>query len=151
MEYFNNKSETFLREIRKIEIYKSESVKYTDNFNGKFPSASDVLYTFDIVPESFSRQIDRKKTSDNYYHEISIEFPLLKLDSVNINKYQNNFNHKKFAVVLVSNSEKTLLGNEREPLKIEVFDHKKDDNSGSDEYTLSISGETIIAPKIQNI
>ncbi|MDR2205774.1 MAG: hypothetical protein LBE36_06440 [Flavobacteriaceae bacterium] len=151
MEQFNNKSETFFREIRKIEIYKSETVQYIDNYNGVFPNSNTALYVFDVVPDSFSREIKRKKTADNYYHEINIEFPLLKIDTANVGKYQSYFNDKKFAVILISNTEKTLLGNHREPLTIEIFDEKTDDNSGNDKYILSITGETIINPKLQNL
>ena len=52
---------------------------------------------------------------------------------------------------MISNTEKMLVGNDREPLTIEVLDNKKDDNSGTDEYNISITGETILTPKILNL
>ena len=151
MENFKNTAENFFREIRKIEIYNSDSVSYQDNFNGVFLNANLILYAFDVKPEDFSRNIPRKKRNGNYYHEIDLGFPLLKIDATNVEKYQSYFNQQKFAVVLVSNTEKTLLGNKLHPLTIEVLDNKKDDNSGTDEYNLSITGEAIITPKVQNL
>lgn len=151
MQTFNNKAENFFREIRKIEIYNSDSVSYLDNYNGVFPSPDSMLYEFDITPEDFSRKIQRKKANGNYYHEIDLGFPLLKLDATNVEKYQEYFNQQKFAVVLVSNTEKTLLGNRLEPLTIEVLDNKKDDNSGTDEYNLSITGDSILTPKVRSL
>ena len=148
MEYFNNKSETFFREIRKIEIYETSAVSYEDNFAGNFPDSEDIKYVFDIVPEDFSRKIARKTRNGNYFHDIDLGFPLLKMDKTNVEKYQEYFNKEKFAVVLISNSDKMMFGNDREPLKIEVLDNRKDNNSGNDEYYLSITGETIINPKI---
>ena len=148
MEYFNNKSETFFREIRKIEIYEASAVSYEDNFAGNFPDPEGIKYVFDIVPEDFSRKIARKTRTGNYFHEIDLGFPLLKMDKTNVEKYQEYFNKEKFAVVLISNTDKMMLGNDREPLKIEVLDNRKDNNSGNDEYYLSITGETILTPKI---
>ena len=148
MEYFKNISENFFREIRKIEIYSSDSVSYLDNYSGVFPSPDLMLYAFDITPDDFSRKIPRKKRNGNYFHDIDLGFPLRKLDPANVEKYQTYFNQQKFAVVLISNTERTLLGNARHPLTIEVLDNKKDDNSGTDEYNLSITGESLLTPKV---
>jgi hypothetical protein len=151
MEYLKNKSENFFREIRKIEIYNCESIDYMDYYTGNFPDVNNALFVFDIIPENFSRKIPRKKKDGNYYHEIDINFPLLQINSENVELYQNSFNDKKFAMVLISNTEKTMIGNEREPLTIEVLDNKKDDASGNDEYNLSITGESILNPLIVNL
>lgn len=148
MENFTNTAENFFREMRKVEIYNSEDIHYIENYNGEFPPADLIKYAFDVVPEDFSRKIQRKTRSGNYYHEIDLGFPLLKMDKANVDQYQEYFNKRKFAVVLVSNTDRILLGNQIEPLKIEVLDNRKDNNSGTDEYYLSITGETIIDPKI---
>ena len=151
MEYFNNKSENFFREVRKIEIYNCNSISYIDNYKGIFPPEDSILYVFEIIPENFSRKNPRKKKDGNYYHEIDLGFPLLKIKKEDVEKYQSYFNERKFAVVVISNTEKMLVGNDREPLTIEVLDNKKDDNSGTDEYNISITGETILTPKILNL
>ena len=75
----------------------------------------------------------------------------MKIKKEDVEKYQSYFNERKFAVVVISNTEKMLVGNDREPLTIEVLDNKKDDNSGTDEYNISITGETILTPKILNL
>lgn len=151
MEHFPNKSESFYREIRKIEIYSAGTVSYMDNFYGAFPLPGSAVYIFDVIPQEFSRKIPRKKKDGDYFHEIDLGFPLLDMSESAVAKYQDYFNKQEFAAVLVSNTAKTLLGNDREPLKIEVLDNIKDDASGSDEFYLSITGETIIAPKIKDI
>ena len=69
----------------------------------------------------------------------------------NIELCYEKFNKKSFAVVLVSNTQKMVLGNDREMLKVEFLDNIKDDNSGNDEYTIAISGESIIPPKIKKL
>jgi len=149
MEHFKNKAESFFREIRSIEIYSASSVSYINNFNGIFPDPGTALYTFDITPESFSRNLSTKTQNGNYFTDIDISFPLLDMSEGSVLKCYAYFNRKSFAVVLISNTEKMMLGNSREKIKIEFIDNKKDDNSGNDEYTIAISGETIISPKIQ--
>lgn len=151
MEKFKNKSEKFYREIRSIEIYPAASVPYIDNFKGIFPNPDDCLYQFEIIPETFNRKIPTKTQNGNYFYEIDLNFSLLDLSATAKEKYQNNFNKKYFAVVLVSNVNKMLLGNDREKLKVEFIDGQKDDNSGTDEDTLAISGSTIIPPKIKDL
>lgn len=151
MEYFKNKAETFFREVRSIEIYNAEDVKYKDNFNGIFPNIANALYKFDIVPETYSRNIPTKTNSGNYYFDVDINFALLDLSKETIAKCYEYFNKKEFAIVLNSNTEKIMLGNDREKLKIEFIPNIKDDNSGTDESTIAISGETIVPPKSKKL
>lgn len=151
MEHFTNKAESFFREIRSIEIYNASDISYINNFNGIFPDPEIALYKFDIVPESFARKISTKTQNGNYFYDIDVSFPLLDMSASSIFKCYAYFNRKAFAIVLISNTEKMQLGNQREMVKVEIIDNKKDDNSGTDEYTIAISGDTIITPKIQNI
>lgn len=152
MEHFNNKAESFYREIRRIEIYQASDISYIDNFQGIFPDSNLCLYKFDVTnPESFAYKILTKTQNGNYFTDIDISFSLLDLSKDNIDKCYEYFNKKKFAIVLISNIEKMLLGNDREKLKVEFIDGKKNDASGSDECYISITGDTIINPKIQNL
>lgn len=149
MEYFKNESESFFREVRSIEIYAASAVKYINVFNGIFPDPKTALYKFDIVPESYSRGISTKTQNGNYFTDIDVSFPVLDMSKSTYDKSHKYFNKKKFAIVLNSNTEKMLLGNDREKIKIEFIDNKKDDNSGNDEFTITLSGDTIIKPQIQ--
>ena len=152
MEHFTNKSESFYREIRSIEIYNASDVSYIDNFQGIFPDSNLCVYKFDITtPESFTPKILTKTQNGNYFTDIDISFSLLDLSKDNIDKCYEYFNKKNFSIVLISNIEKMLLGNEKEKLKVEFIDGKKNDASGSDECFISITGDTIINPKIQNL
>lgn len=151
MEHFKNKAESFYREIRRIEIYKASDVTYINNFNGVFPNPELALYIFDIVPESYARKIPTKTQNNNYYFDIDVSFSLLDMSQENIDKCYKYFNKKDFSAVLITNIEKLLVGNDREKLKVEFIDNKKDDNSGNDECTITISGDTIIQPKIQSL
>ena len=151
MEHFPNKAESFYREIRSIEIYNASDVSYIDNFKGIFPNSNLCLYKFEIVPETFSPKILTKTQNGNYFTDIDISFSLLDLSKDNIDKCYEYFNKKNFSIVLISNIEKMLLGNEKEKLKVEFIDGKKNDASGSDECFISITGDTIISPKIKNL
>ena len=44
--------------------------------------------------------------------------------------------------------ERLILGNALFPLKIEVFDKIKNNNSGEDKIEIEIFGETILTPQI---
>ena len=147
MEHFKNKTEAFFREVRSIEIYNAKDLKYQDNFQGIFPNAEIALYKFDIVPESFSRNTPTKTNNGNYYFYVDINFAVLDLSKETIAKCYEYFNKRDFAIVLNSNTEKLMLGNDREKLKIDFINNTKDDNSGTDEATIAISGETIVPPK----
>lgn len=151
MEHFKNKAESFYREIRSVEIYKAAEISYIDNFNGIFPNPAMALYKFDIVPELYNSKIDTKTKNGNYFTDIDINFPLLDLSEQNVEKCYEYFNKKDFAIVLNSNLGKMMLGNDREQLKIEFLDNRKNDNSGNDECTISISGDTIIPPKAKSL
>ena len=151
MAHFKNKAESFYREIRSIEIYNGEDISFFQVFKGIFPSPDQVIFSFDIVPESYGRKISTKTQGGNYYTEIDVNFPLLDMSVENIELCYEKFNKKSFAVVLVSNTQKMVLGNDREMLKVEFLDNIKDDNSGNDEYTIAISGESIIPPKIKKL
>lgn len=148
MEHFPNKAESFYREIRSIEIYNASDVSYIDNFKGIFPNSNLCLYKFEIVPETFSPKILTKTQNGNYFTDIDISFSLLDLSKDNIDKCYEYFNKKNFSIVQNSNVEKMLLGNEKEKLKVEFIDGKKNDSSGSDECFISITGDSIINPKI---
>ena len=148
MEQFNNLAENFFREIRNIEIYESKDLRFEHQLKSVFPDTAKILYKIDIIPEDFSRKVQTKTKNGNYFFNIELGFPLLQMDLESVRKYFDYFNEKKFAVVLNSNTEKTMIGNDREPLKIEILDNKTDDDSGKDEFNMSITGETIIYPKI---
>lgn len=149
MEYFKNKAESFFREIRFIEIYNAADISYMDNFSGVFPVLQEPLYKIDIVPETFSRSLKTKKKDGNYFYDVDFGFPLLDLSKSD--ECYEQFNKEGFAVVLTSNTEKLMLGNDRELLTIEFIDNKKDDNSGNDDCNFSITGQTIIPPKVANL
>jgi len=151
MEEFINQSESFFREIRSLEIYRASDVSYINVFNGVFPDRKKALYIFNIVPETLSRSVNSKRRLKNDYTEIDISFPLLDLSPESIKKCEEYFNRKGFVIIEVTNTDKILYGNSREPLQIDFIDNRLNNNSGDDEYTIAISGETIIKPKIRNL
>lgn len=151
MEYFKNKSESFFREVRSIEIYKSSDISFDDNSKGIYPQAQQPLYKFDIPSDTFSRKLLTKTRSGNYFYDIDLGFPLLDLDPDVIEKCYEYFNRKGFAVVFITNVEKLLLGNDHEEITVEFIDGKKDDASGTDECNFSITGKTIIPPKYKKL
>ena len=151
MGHFKNIAESFYREVRRVEIYKAEDISYIDTFNGVFPDTEQIVVSFDIVPEGYDRGIRPKTQNGYYFTDINISFSLLDMSLDTVDKCNQYFNKKEFAIVLYSNIEKMLLGNDREKLKIEIIDYRKEDNSGNDEYTIAISGDTIIKPQTKYI
>ncbi|WP_313373742.1 hypothetical protein [Chishuiella sp.] len=147
MKYFDNKSESFFREIRKVIIYKASSINYINNLRGTIPQLMNAIYSFEVVPESFSYKIATKTQNKNYLFELEVNFPLLDLSIETVDFCFDSFNRDDFAIVFQTNSDQLLFGNDREPIKVEFIDNKKLDNSGNDEYTIALSGKSIIKPK----
>lgn len=145
MDLIINKSESFFREIRKIEIYKSTDLKYIDNFNGRFPTVSP-YYAFEVTPEAYDRNIGTKQRSRNNYYPVDLSFPLLDLSVKLRNTLYEKLNRRGFVVILYSNTEKMALGNSEEDLSVFFIDGIKDNNSGDDSFTINITGETIVPP-----
>ena len=148
MELINNKSEGFYREIRNIEVYRSDSLTFKENMAGTFPNESNMLYKFPVNAEDYERKIPTKLRSGNTFFDVDLNFPLLNLKKENRDKFYQQFNKRGFVVVLNSNTEKMVLGNKIEPLSIDFIDGMKDNASGSDQFNISITGETMIPPKI---
>ena len=146
-----NRSESFIREIRQVEIYPATAQTFQNNMNAALPDPAAKLYAFNVIPEEFERKIPTKKRSGNYFFDISLGFPLLEMTKELREELYQKFNRRDYMVVLVSNTEKTPLGNAREPLTVELLDGIKDDASGNDQFNISITGETLIAPKTANL
>lgn len=147
MKHFENKSESFFREIRKVIIYKASSINYINNLQGVIPQLMNAIYSFEVVPESFSYKMATKTQNKNYLFELEVNFPLLDLSFETVDFCFDSFNGDDFAIVFQTNSDQLLFGNDREPIKVEFIDNKKLDNSGNDEYTIALSGKSIIKPK----
>lgn len=148
MENISNKLENFVREIRNIEIYQSSALSFSDNMKGNLPNADDLQYVFKVNPEDFERKLPTKRQDGNNYFEVDVNFPLLAMTKTNRDSLYEKFNRKGFCVVLVSNTESIVLGNDREPLRIDFLDAIKDNASGDDQFNISVTGKTIIPPKI---
>ena len=151
MERIKNQAEKFYREIRSVEIYDAKSIPYIDVYNGIFPNNSTALYIFNVTPETLVQNITTKRVNKNDLTEYDITFSLLDLAKVTIETCEKNLNKKDFAIVMESNVEKILFGNDIETIRVDFIDNKKNDGSGEDECTISIIGQSIIKPKIFEI
>jgi len=144
MENISNKLENFVREIRNIEIYQSSALSFSDNMKGNLPNADDLQYVFKVNPEDFERKLPTKRQDGNNYFEVDVNFPLLAMTKANRDSLYEKFNRKGFCVVLVSNTESMVLGNDREPLGIDFLDGIKDNASGNNQFNISVTGKTLI-------
>lgn len=149
MPKFENKSESLFREIRKVIVYPASAFTYVNNLQGIFPQESNMLCSFNVIPENFSIKIATKTQNKNYFYELEANFPLLDLSDSTITYCFKHFNREDFVVVFETNTEQIIFGNDREQLKIEIIDNEKLNNSGDDEFTIVISGKSIIYPKRQ--
>lgn len=152
MQNYHNTPEDFFRELTGILIYDKEKISYIDQYNDKFPSPQDASHKFRVLPGSANRSIPTKLNNRNTIYSPDISFPVVDLSVNNRDKLYDDFNiFEAFAVVLVSNTEMMMLGNDRFPLSITVTDNIKDDGSGSDSFSINISGDTILPPSVYKI
>lgn len=145
MEIISN-ADGFVREIRSIEVYNASDVSFIDIHKGTVPQLQKIVVFKNIIPEDFNRTIKLKYNNDNLYFDIDILFALYTADTRLNSTTRVVFGKRKFAVKLITNADELWLGNDREPLTIDLQDSFKDDNSGTDKYEVSIYGSTIIDP-----
>lgn len=151
MTTITNTPEKFFREVRFVEIYPAHSLTFKQNMAGEFPPPEDLMHRIRVIPEDYDRSLATKKRSGNHFISIDLNFPLLDMSTALRAELYEKWNRTGFCVVLHSNTEKTALGNHLEPLTVEFLDGIKDDASGTDQFNISITGETIVTPKSLNI
>ncbi|MDV3662464.1 hypothetical protein CMU51_00115 [Elizabethkingia anophelis] len=152
MRHYCNLPENFIRELKGVLIYDKSKISYIDQYNNIFPQPEDALYKFRILPADPDRKIPTKLNEDNVSYSLDIVLSLVDLSIKNREEWYSKFNKfRKFAIVLVSNSEMVMIGNERYPMSITVTDNIKDDGSGNDSFGMNIYGDTIISPKMYKI
>ena len=134
----NNIPESFFREIRKIEIFNAQQYPYSQAIKSAPLSQNPIIVIQNIIPEEFEQNIKRKRDKGSYYFDINISLVINDLDSTN--ELNTLLNDKTFAMVLHNNiDERLILGNALFPLKIEVFDKIKNNNSGEDKIEIEMS------------
>lgn len=152
MQSFTNKPESFIRELTGILIFDKTKIPYLDQLRGKFPSPEDALYKYKVIPDDVDRSIPTQFSGGNPYYSPDITMSLVDLSVGNREKWYEDLNRfNKYAVILISNTEMMMLGNDRFPLNITVSDNISDDGSGTDSFTMRIYGDTIIPPKVHKI
>jgi len=152
MQNYCNKPEDFFRELKGILIYDKNQISYIDQLKGKFPQPDDAQFKFSVLPGDASRKIPTKLLSGNIYYQPDITISLVDLAVKNRDEWYESFNIlNEFAVVLVSNTEMMMLGNDRFPMSITVNDNINDEGSGNDSFSLNIYGDTILAPSVYKI
>lgn len=152
MHNYCNKPEDFFRELKGILIYDKSQISYIDQLKGKFPQPDEAKYKFSVLPGDASRKISTKNMAGNIYYQPDITVSLVDLTVKNRDEWYEYFNKfNDFAIILVSNTEMMMLGNERFPLSILIDDNMSDDGSGSDSFLLNIYGDTILEPTVYKI
>lgn len=152
MQNFTNLPENFIRELRGILVFDKSKISYLDQLAGKFPNPEEALYKYCVLPGDASRKIPTEFIAGNPYYSPDISMSLVDLTVENREQWYEELNRfHQFAVILVSNTEMMMLGNDRFPLSITISDSISDDGSGSDSFTLRVFGETIIAPVVYKI
>ncbi|MCW2463376.1 hypothetical protein [Elizabethkingia anophelis] len=142
----NNISESWFREVRRMDIYLAEALSFNDNYNYRRPSGNP-LYSIDINTDTFTHKLPTKLKDGNYYYEPDFSFPLLDLDPELRDKFYTDFNKTNFCIGLYTNTEVIFLGNDRELLTVQFADDLRNDGSGNDQFVFSVFGPTIIPPK----
>ena len=149
---FCNAGEPFFREIQKVQLYYADALSFHDAMNGGTPKETDCFMEFFIPnPQDFSRSIKTASDAYNDYLKIDLSFPLLDIKKENRRLLYAHAFRNQYAVMLVSNREKVVFGNQREPMSFEVHDKIRDDGSGKDVLLIKIYGKTLLKPILQNI
>jgi len=152
MQNFTNLPENFFRELKGILVFDKSKISYLDQLKGKFPNPEEALYKYCVLPADVSREIPTDINSGNVSYGTDISINLVDLTVQNREDWYEQLNKfNKFAVILISNTEMTMLGNNDFPLSITVNDSIKDDASGSDTFVMRIYGDNVIAPKVYKI
>ena len=152
MQNYTNQPENFIRELKGILIFDKEKISYLDQLSGKFPTPEDALYKYCVLPEDADRSIATKEIGKNVYYVPDITVSLVDLSVKNRKKWYDELNKfNKFAIILISNNEMMMIGNNRFPLSISLNDNITDDGSGSDSFVMRIFGETILPPVVYKI
>lgn len=152
MQNFTNIPEDFIRELKGVLIFDKKKIPYLDQLAGKFPDPEDAIFKCRVLPEDASRSIPTQFNGGNVYYSPDITISLVDLTVANRDQWYEELNRfNQFAVILISNSEMMMLGNDRCPMSITVNDSIADDGSGSDAFTLRIFGDTFLPPNVYKI
>lgn len=147
-----NIAENFTREIKHILIYDSEALSFNQNLRGQYPNPKSYLLKIDVHNiGDYKRLFNLKKQNKNDYFKIDISIPFLDLSFENRDKLYKFNKNRAYLIVTVSNKEMMVLGNDRERLSVDIFDHIQDNGKGKDQFTIKITGETIIYPTMRNV
>ncbi|MFL9835007.1 hypothetical protein [Chryseobacterium terrae] len=152
MQNFTNIPENFFRELRGILVFDKTKISYLNQLAGKFPKPDEALYKYCVLSGDASRSIPTNNVAGNASYAPDISVSLVNLSVQNREDWYEKLNRfNSFAVILISNTEMMMLGNDRFPLSITVNDNIADNGSGDDSFILRIFGETIIEPKVYKI
>lgn len=152
MQNFTNLPENFIRELKGILVFDKSKITYLGQLSGKFPNPEEALYKYCVLPDDASRSIGTNIEAGNVSYSPDISISLVDLTVANREQWYEELNRfNQFAVILVSNSEMMMLGNDRFPLSITVSDNISDNGSGTDSFIMRIFGDTIIAPVVYKI
>ncbi|MEQ3501126.1 hypothetical protein ABMY20_15330 [Tenacibaculum sp. SSH1-16] len=147
-----NTPEDFIREIRHVIVYNASVLTFNQNLKGLYPPTIEYLYKIPVqTPESFKRRFRLKKQNKNNYFTIDLSFPFFDLTFQNRAKLYDLAKDNNYVVVVASNREMMVLGNDRERLSIDVIDNIQDNSRGKDHFSIQITGETIIHPLLRKV
>lgn len=151
MEIINNKIDNLFREIRSVKIYRASQYLFSSNFSRAPISAEPIITINNIIPVDFDRSIKQKKEGNNRFYEIDCSIMIYSITAESVSNWNTILNQKDFVVEFISNEESTLIGNQKEPLTIDVVDDIKENDTGTDAIVFSIHGSTIIEPWIKTL
>lgn len=142
-----NTPEDFVREARYLLIYDAKNFSFNENFRGIEQPSSQELLKIDIPAPTLQRQISLKEKDQNDFFDIKLQFSFFDLDFKYRNILYSFHKRRKYTIVLFSNTEMMILGNDREPMSISIQDHISDNTLGKDAFQITITGQSIIFPK----
>lgn len=142
---FCNDPDDITREGTWLIFYNKVKFTYNQNLKGQFPEADNYDFKVKIATlDNYKRALTLKSKDYNRYTQVKLSVDYYSFNKEEIKKLKDKQERNAYVLVLVSNQDRMVVGNHREPMSLEVQDNIKDNGKGKDAYTLRINGKTTV-------
>lgn len=145
---FCNIPEIITRAAISLLFFDKDKFTFNQNLKGEFPNVNDYLFSIRIQDvKGFKRDVSFKEKNRNRYTEIKIVADYFPVKNKDFNKLQRFEKKNAYVVVLVTNDDLQVFGNDEEPMTFRIDDKIKDNSSGDDYYEMIVEGATTVRPQ----
>lgn len=143
-----NQPETQTREARWLVFFDKDKLTFNQNLKGELPPMEDFLFKVRVnVVSKFGRKTNRKQKAFNPYIDVKLVEAFFPVKSNDIKELEGFEQRKAYVVLLITNDDIQVFGNELEPMSFRIEDKVADNGSGVDHHLLIVEGATTIKTK----